>query len=91
MRVRKLLPGALNPGTLYHIELADREEIEKFLDWMEGNTAFPFSIYMQGVTYTFTDSSMRDMFVVAFHAAQEAYDNAGDDNFLELLDGEQSV
>jgi len=88
MRVRKLLPGALNPGTLYHIELADREEIGKFLDWMEGNIAFPFSIYLQGVTYTFTDNSMRDMFVVAFHAAQEAYYNAGDDNFLELLDGE---
>jgi hypothetical protein len=81
MHAHRLPRNTLVTGELYHIELSNKFEVEKFLEWMGECSHFPFSIYLQGVTYTFTDCLQRDMFIVGFSAGREAGDIC--DNCIE--------
>jgi hypothetical protein len=75
MKIRKLRRATyLVPGELFHIELNSSLEIDRFLDWLETQDKYPFSIYLDGITYTFTEQILRDMFVIAFQAAKNHYD-----------------
>lgn len=75
MHVHKLPPNTL--GIMYHVELNSRFEIENFLDWLGKLKSFPTSIYLQGITYNFVESSHRDMFLLGFGAAKDAWDFVG--------------
>lgn len=75
MHVHKLPPNTL--GVMYHVELNSRGEIDSFLYWLGQLKEFPTSIYLQGVTYCFKESAYRDMFLLGFGAAKEAWDFVG--------------
>lgn len=73
MHSHRLPKSLLVEGTLYYIELPSRFELDTFLAWMDKQPT-PFSIYLNGISYTFSDQRMRDMFMIGFRAGMEAYD-----------------
>jgi hypothetical protein len=85
MNARRLPKNTLVKGTMYYVELESKEDRQQFLDWMHSVQEFPFSIYLGGITYTFTDYLFRDMFIVGFNAGLEVGDSTSLEDMFEGL------
>jgi hypothetical protein len=66
----KRLKGNVPPNKtpLYYVEFTPVWTKEDFIRWLGKQSSFPFSIYLNGVTYLFENTDLRDMFIVGFQA-----------------------
>lgn len=54
---------------LYHIVVKNKHDLDSFIDWMNKMDEYPFSIYLDGKTYSFANFLWKDLWMCGFEAA----------------------
>lgn len=56
---------------LFHIVIETKIDQDSFIDWMNGMDDYPFSIYLNGKTFSFANFLWKDLWMCGFEAGLE--------------------
>lgn len=67
-------------GKFYHIDNNNKDDMYKFLKWLDNvpDENLPITLYICGITYTLKNELWRDLFIVGFRAALDTVEEIDD-------------